>query len=203
MKRYYTFLALLFAQLTYAHSVYAAGSDYDANHGESAAGLPQLDPQWYASQIFWLVVMFSVLYFVFSKNVLPALSNILESRHEHIQSDLDMAENLKQEAEDVQASYEKILEEAREKAATLYHDIESDISKRSEERLQEFQDEFAKEVSMTEAKLLKAKKEALEEMNTIAAEIASEAAKKIVGINTDIAQAKDVVKDLSSKAKAA
>lgn len=171
---------------------------HDAHHAESA-GLPQLDPTFYASQLFWLLVMFVFMYFFFAKSILPTLSAILENRHKHIQDDLDMAESLRKEAEGVQASYEKKLTEARDKASSLYADIESDISKKTEKSLREFQDSFAKEVAVTEAKLAKAKKEAMEEMNNIAAEIASIAADKIVGVKTDPSIAQDIVKDLTKK----
>ncbi len=187
----------------FEHGLEAAAQEivHDAHHAESA-GLPQLDPTFYASQLFWLLVMFVFMYTFFARSILPTLSSILDNRHKHIQDDLDMAQSLKTEAEDVQASYEMKLGEARDKAATLYGEIESDIAQKSEERLKEFQDKFSKEVSVTEAKLAKAKKEAMAEMNDIAAEIASIAATKIVGVKTDPAKAQDIVKDLS-KAKAA
>ena len=89
----------------------------DATH-EASAGLPQLDPTWFASQIFWLLIVFGALYFIFSRSILPALSTTLENRHEHIQSDLDTAERLKEEAETVQSNYEAVLVDARAKAST-------------------------------------------------------------------------------------
>ena len=45
-----------------------------------------------------------------------------------------------------------------------------------------------------------AKKDAIEGIHTIAAEIATQAAKKIVGVSTDIDQAKSVVRNINKKA---
>lgn len=174
----------------------------DAHHGEGG-GLPQLDPTWFASQAFWLLFMFGALYLLFSRTVLPAISNTLENRHEHVQGDLDTAQQLKAEAESVHNDYEASLESARAKASALYHDVEEDIKAKSEKQQAELRERLQSETELSEARIMKSKNEAMSEMTTIAAEIASQAAKKIVGIDTDIQSAQNVVKDLNNKAKAA
>lgn len=174
----------------------------DAHHGEGG-GLPQLDPTWFASQAFWLLLMFGTLYVLFARTILPAISNTLENRHEHVQGDLDTAQQLKAEAESVHNEYEASLEKARNKASTLYHDVEEDIKAKSEKQQAELRERLQSETELSEARILKSKNEAMSEMTSIAAEIASEAAKKIVGIDTDIQSAQNVVKDLNNKAKAA
>lgn len=182
-----------------------AAKEYTDGATEKAGGggLPQLDPTWFASQIFWLVLMFVGLYIFFSRSILPAISNTLENRHEHIQGDLDSAQRLKEEAEQVQQSYEAALEEAKSKATELYRDVENDIDKKSEEQQAELRERLQKETELSEARIQKTKKEAMKDMDKIAAEIASEAAKKIVGISTDINMAQNVIKDLNKGKKAA
>lgn len=183
-----------------AHAENAAvhGGAHDAGHHESA-GLPQLDPAWFASQAFWLLLTFGFLYVIFSRNILPAISNTLENRHEHVQGDLDMAQKLKTEAEQVFDAYNKSLENARSRATKLYHDVEEDIKVKSERQQNELRERLAKEMELSEARLLKTKNDALKEMDTIAAEIASAAAEKIVGISTDIKTAREIVQGLNSK----
>ena len=177
-----------------------AGYHGDAEH---QSGLPQLDPTWFASQIFWLVIMFGSMYLIFARTVLPSLSNTLENRHEHVQGDLDMAQSLKVEAESVNTAYEASLEEARQKAASLYREVEEDIKVKSEKQQAELRERLHSETELSEARIHKTKNEAMTEMTLIAAEIASEAAKKIVGIDTDLQSAQDVVKGLNQKAKKA
>lgn len=172
-----------------------------AHHG--GGGLPQLDPTWFASQLFWLVLIFTILYTVFSKSILPAISNTLENRHEHIQGDLDTAQRLKEEAESVHNNYEMALEKARSKASTLYKDVEDDIVAKAEKQQEEFRVRLQKETELSEARIEKTKKDAMKDMDKIAAEIAQEAAKKIVGLTTDINSVQSVIKDLASKKKAA
>ncbi|MFP4313190.1 MAG: hypothetical protein ACLFR0_02575 [Alphaproteobacteria bacterium] len=170
---------------------------------KGGGGLPQLDPTWFASQIFWLVLLFVGLYFIFSRNILPSISNTLENRHEHIQGDLDTAQRLKEEAEAVHNSYEKSLEEARAKASALYRDVEDDIQAKADKQQEELRARLQKETELSEARIAKTKASAMKDMDEIVAEIAREAAQKIVGISTDQDSAKGVVKDLTSKRKAA
>ncbi len=172
----------------------------DDGHKKSSGGLPQLDPQWYPSQLFWLFLTFTVLYTVFARNVLPALSDIVENRRDHIKNDLDQAEKLRAQAEKVHKAYETIMNEAQHKTSDLVLLVERDIKQKTNEQNSAFRDKAVKAIQETEKSIEKAKKDAMEEMTAIAAEIASEAAKKIVGISTDVDQAKTVVKNISKKA---
>lgn len=202
MRKYLKLFAFTFSSLLFfAQNVFAAGAT--EHHEKSSGGLPQLDPTWFASQIFWLVITFVFLYIYFSRTVLPSLSSTLENRQDLIQSDLDTAQDLKNEAEEVQASYEKILEEARIKASNLHIEIEQSISEKSAKEYNEFQDRMMKELQLSEVRISKSTKEAMDDMTSIVAEIASDAAEKIVGVSTDIKKVKTVVEDLNSKAKAA
>ena len=114
-----------------------------------------------------------------------------------------MAQSLKVEAENVHAAYEASLEDARQKAASLYREVEEDIKVKSEKQQAELRERLQSETELSEARIQKTKNEAMTEMTLIAAEIASEAAKKIVGIDTDLQSAQDVVKGLNQKAKKA
>ena len=43
------------------------------------AGMPQLDPKYWASQAFWLILIFTILYISIAKFYLPKIKNNLES----------------------------------------------------------------------------------------------------------------------------
>ena len=63
------------------------------------AGMPQLNPEFWLSQIFWLIFIFSVLYVLVWKLILPRITDSIESRKKHIINDLDEAQKLKEIAE--------------------------------------------------------------------------------------------------------
>ncbi len=176
----------------------------DAAHGAAghaaSSGLPQMDPTWFPSQIFWLAVTFAGLYVIFARKVLPDLSRTLENRRNQIQGDLDTAQNLKDEAESVHQAYEAILNEAKEKCSSMFIKVDEEIKKKTAKKMDGFALRAAKDMRDTEESIEEAKKAALGDMNTIAAEIASLAAQKIIGMEPDLDQAKTVVKKLGLKA---
>lgn len=84
--------------------------------------MPQLDPTWFASQLFWLFVSFIALYFVLSKVILPPLLEIIARRKETLEGDLARAQALKTEAEQARLDYERALAEARANAQQVMAD---------------------------------------------------------------------------------
>ncbi len=189
------YLGLLFAGLYYPAQVLAGGAEHGLSH-EKTSGLPQLDASTFPSQVFWLVVIFVTMYFFFAKKSLPEISNTIENRSERIANDLDTAERLKDEVAAVQASYEESLSEARAQSAALYTNIEQEIKDRSEKFSIEFQENSAKKIRNLEESIEKAQKQAMEEMSSVAAEVAMESTNKIIGVKVDSKFAKSVVDSL-------
>ena len=68
---------------------------YSKNLVAAEAGMPQLDPTFWASQGFWLVITFLILYFSISKIFLPKIKNNLDNREKKIKNDLEEAKKLK------------------------------------------------------------------------------------------------------------
>lgn len=170
---------------------------------ESAGGLPQFDPTWFASQIFWLLVMFSVLYAVFSRRSLPALSSIIENRKNHIQADLELAEKLTSEAEVTQAAYEKSLSGARSQSTQMLGDIHASIQATKNEQSEAFRQKSEAAINAAEQRLTEAKNKALSEISDIVADVAAQAVEKIIGRPADAGQARSIVSRLSDDKKAA
>ena len=171
----------------------------DGHHAE-VEGLPQLDFSTYTSQIFWMFVAFIILYVFFAKKTLPEISGTVENRREKVEGDLDSAQELKEKAEQVQGEYEDALKEAREKASKLFTKAEDDIKADSNAKLEAFKDRSNKLTQSTEKKLNKAKEAALDDTQSVAAEIATIAAEKILGVSTDLKKAETLVKNINKKA---
>lgn len=161
-----------------------------AAHAEGhSGGLPQLDPSSFETQLFWLVLVFVTMYFVFSRQSLPAISEVIESRKEHIRNDLDSAQDLKRQVEAVQKSYEENLEKARRDALNSYKQAEDEVKRNTETQVREFYARSTKQIGEMEKKIEKAKAEAMKDINKVASEIAVDAAEKIIGIRVKEAKA--------------
>ncbi|MGQ0527531.1 MAG: F0F1 ATP synthase subunit B family protein [Alphaproteobacteria bacterium] len=173
--------------------------EVEGDHGEGG-GLPQFDPSSYASQIFWLTIAFGVLYLVFSKKTLPSIGAVLQARESYIQGNLDSAQSLKDKTEAARQSYEAALKDSQAKAAGFYADVDKGIKQTTADKIQQFEARAAAEVEITEKEIEKASKDAMDSVQSIAAEIASMAAEKIVGISADIDQARTAVQKIKKAA---
>ena len=92
--------------------------------------MPQLDFATFPTQLFWLIITFSVLYCLMWRVVIPRISNVLEERQSRINGDLERAENLRTEAKLVLNAYEKALTDGRSEAQKLLREAEQKIAER-------------------------------------------------------------------------
>lgn len=178
-----------------------AAAAAEEHHG--SGGLPQFDPSSWPGQLFWLVLCFTALYFIFSRIVLPRMSGTIETRRAKIEGDMKAAEAASAEAARVKADFEKTLRQAAIDASATVKDADDAAKARLAGAVADFRSRYDAEVAKAEARLSEQSKEAMDGMNTIAAEIAARAAEKIAGIPADHSQAESVVRSLSQKAKAA
>ena len=81
-----------------------------------SGGMPQLNPEFWISQIFWLTITFGILYFILSKFILPKISTNLEFRKSQIVENIEAAEKQREESELKIAEYEKIVQNSKDEA---------------------------------------------------------------------------------------
>ena len=103
--------ALCIASVFYINQAY--GSD---------TGMPQLNPEFWGAQVFWLILIFSILYLVIWKIFLPRITYSIENRKSRIVNDLDEAQKLKESAEKKLEAYNKIIENSKQEAKKIIED---------------------------------------------------------------------------------
>ena len=161
--------------------------------------MPQFDPSTISSQLFWLAITFVALYLILWKAVLPRISAVLEARQDKIEDDLGRAEKLKVEAEEVLADYHKSLDEARTKAQADLKEATDAMAAEAAKRQEAFGQELAGRIGDAELRIAKAKQEALESLNSVAAESAAAAAARLIGLQISEAEAEKVVAEVRSQ----
>ena len=114
-----------------AHGVAVHGADaaHAAGHAASAPGMPQLDITTFGNQIFWLLVVLGVIYWVLSRVALPRIGGVISDRQGAITGDLMAAEEFKQKAKDAEAAYDKALADARAEANKIVAANRAEIQK--------------------------------------------------------------------------
>ena len=113
-----SFLSLLIASVAINIELFAA-----------EAGMPQLDPTYWASQAFWLILVFSILYISISKFYLPKIKDNLDNRENKIKEDLENANKFKEESEAKLKEYDLILENAKKEVLKIHFESKSILDK--------------------------------------------------------------------------
>ncbi|GHS93999.1 hypothetical protein AGMMS49949_07580 [Alphaproteobacteria bacterium] len=102
-------------------------------------GFPQFNPEYFASQVFWLLLCLSFLFTFLKRVFIPRLEGILERRNKHVYGDLERAKSLRTSIQKNQADYsEKIAQnqrKARHQREERLAELE-DFKKKRVERLQ-------------------------------------------------------------------
>lgn len=170
-----------------------------SHHG----GLPQFNPASWPSQIFWLAVFFTVMYFAFGKSIIPSLGNTIELRTSHITDNIKKAETLSKEAEILRTEIDKAMNSAGQIAREDITSAESTAKANLSSALTEFRSHYEAQIAATEQAIMAAKSAAMIDMEQIVVSLAQQAAEKIAGIPASESGAESVVKSLSQKTKLA
>ena len=158
--------------------------------------MPQLEQvSTYLSQVVWLVITFSVLYLVLWKSALPRIADILQERQERIDDDLQKAEAVKREAEAVLVAYDATVARAREEAQTVLRESAAAFATEAAKRQDEIGSRLAEEATAAEARIDAARREALDNVRTVAVEVAQAATSRLVGIEVSGNDADGAVAD--------
>jgi F-type H+-transporting ATPase subunit b len=155
--------------------------------------MPQFDPTTFLSQLFWLAVTFAVLFYVMWRHALPRLSNIMAARQQRIGADLEKAASVKEEADQVLAEYERSLAEARDQAAAAIKQAGDEMAAESAGRHESFGTELAGQAREAEQRIAAARDEALANIKIVAADAASAATAKLIGLEAPAEQVRNAV----------
>lgn len=147
--------------------------------------MPQLDPSNYSSQLFWLTITFVLLFFVMWKIALPRISNILITRQERMEQDLDRATALKSEADEVMNAYQTELNASRAKALEALKAVQEKAAEEAAQRNTELEASLAGELANAETRIAASRDTALANIGTIATELAIAAVEKLTGEAAD------------------
>ncbi len=163
-----------------------------APKGGHYEGMPQLDPTFMPNLVFWLIVTMVVIYFLLSRIALPRISGIIEDRQTAIQNDLDQAAELKQAAEQANASYEQALKDARAEAQGIAAETRAEIQKELDVAIAKADAEIAAKASESEARISEIRATAMTSVEAVAKDISVDIAEALspkTATKTDLGKA--------------
>lgn len=105
----------------------ATGTEVAAEAPAEAGGMPQLNPDFFGNQIFWLLVSLAAIWLILTRTALPRLGAILATRQGSIGNDLQAAEALRAQARDAQGAHDRALAEARAEAGRIAAEARAEV----------------------------------------------------------------------------
>ena len=187
VKKY--FFQLIFLYLFFSKEVFAAES----------GGMPQLDPEFWVSQIFWLTLVFSTLYIVLSKLILPKISANLELRKSQIQENIEAAEKQREGSEAKLKEFDGIILKSKIEAKNIFKDAREKVIKNINSKKEILDKQIDDEIKKAEVEIDTLKQSAPEKINKIAVVTSTEILKKLIGAEVNNSSISAIVDDLVKK----
>jgi len=153
--------------------------------------MPQFDTSTFASQIFWLAIVFGALFFFLRKYAIPRMETVLEARAQRIQGDLDRAAKLQQDAIKAAETHEAALAQARDEAREIVREAHAKTQADLDARQEKLAADIARQTTEAEGRIAAAKTEAMSSVREIAVEAAQAVASRLTtgGVDADKAAA--------------
>ena len=163
------------------------------------AGMPQLNPKYWASQAFWLILVFTILYISIAKFYLPKIKNNLDNRENRIKNDLDDANKFKELSDSKHKEYEKILENAKKEVLKIHLESKNLLEKNIQAKKEVIEKEIDKEILKAQKEINELKKTSISDIHKISEDIASNIIENISGDKLNQSSIKAMIEDVSKK----
>jgi F-type H+-transporting ATPase subunit b len=164
-----------------------------------SGGMPQLNPEFWVSQIFWLILTFGIMYVVLSKLILPKISNNLESRKSQILENIEAAEKQREDSEFKLKEFEEIISKCKVKANNIISQARDKAIKDITAKRQILDKQIDEEITKAEEEIHTLRKNAPLKINKIAIETSSELLQKLIGAEVNNSSISAIVDDLSKR----
>tara|TARA_Y100001936_G_C16035167_1_gene648102 strand:+ start:234 stop:824 length:591 start_codon:yes stop_codon:yes gene_type:complete len=171
---------------------------HTAQSAESG-GMPQLNPEFWVSQIFWLVITFGILFIVLSKFILPKISNNLETRKTQILENIEVAEKQREESEKKIKEFDKIILDSKIKAKNFFSDARQKVLDDIGKKRIALEKDIDKEINAAELEIKELKDSSQDKITKIAIETSSDLVKQLIGEEVNNSSISAIVEDLSKK----
>ena len=183
------FFQSIFFNFFFVKEVFAAES----------GGMPQLNPEFWVSQIFWLTLTFGILYIVLSKLILPKISANLELRKSQIQENIEAADKQRESSESKLKEYDKIILKSKLEAKNIFKHAREKALKDINSKREILDKQIDEEVKNAEKEIEILRKSAPEKINKIAIQTSSELVKRLIGAEVNNSSISAIVDDLSKR----
>ena len=145
--------------------------------------MPQLNqlPDIWWSQLFWLVVVFGIIFFVIGRGMVPKIQSTVDAREKKVADDLERAQSARGAADETEAAWRERMDAARAEAAKVANEAKQSSAKDTEAKVRKAAEKIKAKTEAAQAKLRAAVEGARSEIETVAAEAAAEMVSRLTG----------------------
>src|SRR5215208_2384907 len=158
--------------------------------------MPQITqlPFIFFSQLFWLLLVFGIIFFVIGRGMLPKIQATVDAREKKIAGDLERAQAARSAAEETEAAWRARMDAARAEAAKIAQEAKQQSALETEAKVQNAADKIGLKIESAEGKIRDALSAARSEIETVAAEATQEMVARLTGLKVDTKEAAAAVK---------
>ena len=165
----------------------------------SEEGMPQLNPEFWVSQIVWLVITFGALYIVLSKVILPKISDNLEIRRSQILENIEIAEKQREESEQKVKEFEKIILNSKIEAKNIFNEARQKVLSDIDKKRNELENSLEQEIVSAEEEIKALNTSSIENIKQIATETSSNLIKQLIGEEISRDNISSIVNEIAKK----
>ncbi len=163
------------------------------------AGMPQLDPKYWASQAFWLILIFTLLYLSISKFFVPKIRNSIDVRNSKIKDDLDEAKHLKDMSEKKLKEYESLIVNAKREVQKIYTDSKKKLNNDIQNKKKLVEKEIDDAVEKAQSEINNLKKNSIDDILKISEKMTATVIEEISGDKLNESSIKATISEVSKK----
>ena len=183
----------------YFQSIFFSFLFFKEAFAAESGGMPQLNPEFWISQIFWLILTFGTMYVVLSKFILPKISNNLESRKSQILENIEAAEKQREDSEAKLKEYDEFILRSKSEAKTMFNQTREKALKDIMAKKEVLDQQIDDEINKAEKEIEVLRVSAPDKINKIAIETSSELLEKLIGSGVNSSSISAIVDDLSKR----
>ncbi len=150
----------------------------------------------YASQIFWLLITFGLLYFVVGRGMVPKIVATVDAREAKVSGDLAAAEAARQQADRTEEAWRADMDAARAAALAETSAAKHQAALSAEQQVKAADADLAERLGHHDLAIANAKAEALANLETVSAEAARDLVAKLAGLDVSVDQAAHAVREV-------
>lgn len=147
----------------------------------------------FASQLFWLVITFGLIFVVVGLGMVPKIQGTVDLRDSKIAADLQTAASARDTADRLEADYRATLDRSRAEAAKVAAEAKAAAAQATEARVKAADSAAQTRLEEASRRIAEARTSAQSEIESVAAEAAAAMVSRVAGLTVDEGTARAAV----------